>query len=146
MIRGSQLAHQRARRLRREMTKPERLLWGAIRANRTGWHFRRQHAAGPYILDFYCHAAGLCVEVDGEQHSAKVAYDRARDAFLAARGIRVLRVAAREVLEDLPGVLAQISASLPTHPSPAATHSLKGRGESPTPPDRPVRNCPSGGR
>lgn len=64
-ITGTSDAVYRARHLRRAMTKPERLLWCALRGNRTGFHFRRQHAAGPYVLDFYCDRIGLCVEVDG---------------------------------------------------------------------------------
>lgn len=53
-VTGSSDAYRRARKLRREMTKPERLLWWALKADKTGFHFRRQHAAGPYVLDFYC--------------------------------------------------------------------------------------------
>ena len=50
------------------MTKPERLLWWALRRKQTGFHFRRQHPAGPYVLDFYCDTARLCVEADGVSH------------------------------------------------------------------------------
>ena len=50
------------------MSKPERLLWGALRKNKLGLRFRKQHPAGPYVLDFYCDSARLCVEVDGESH------------------------------------------------------------------------------
>ena len=106
---GTADAFQRARELRRNMTKPERLLWGALKANRTGFHFRRQHAAGPYILDFYCDRARLCVEVDGPSHELTVAHDEARDRYLAGRGIRTLRVPASEVLTNLQGVFDLIT-------------------------------------
>ena len=51
-VTGNSEAHQRARKLRRELTKPERLLWWALRSATPGFHFRKQHAAGPYVLDF----------------------------------------------------------------------------------------------
>jgi very-short-patch-repair endonuclease len=92
------------------MTKPERLLWWALRANRAGVHFRRQHAAGPYVLDFYCHEAQLCVEVDGQQHQFTAQPDLRRDAELAEAGIRTLRVGADEVLGNLAGVVARVVA------------------------------------
>jgi len=106
---GSSAAHQRARKLRQEMTKPERLLWWALRANKTGFHFRRQHAAGPYILDFYCDRARLCVEVDGEAHELTVRHDARRDAYLRRLGIATLRVRARDVLGNLEGVVELIA-------------------------------------
>ena len=117
MLTGSQEAHQRARKLRRNMTKPERLLWWALRADKTGWHFRRQHAAGPYILDFYCAAAKLCVEVDGFQHDQQGKSDFTRDRFLADQGVRTLRFSSREVLWNLTGVVQAISFALLTPPS-----------------------------
>jgi very-short-patch-repair endonuclease len=60
---------RRARELRREMTVPERVVWQALRDRRlAGWRFRRQAAIGPYIVDFYCHAARLVLEIDGLSH------------------------------------------------------------------------------
>ena len=113
---GSSAAHQRARKLRREMTKPERLLWWALRSNKTGLHFRRQHAAGPYILDFYCDRVRLCVEVDGEAHELTVRHDARRDAYLQRWGVATLRVRAREVLENLEGVVALINEAARNRP------------------------------
>ena len=63
---GSPKATKTAQRLRREMTPPEKLLWQALRRDQLGHRFRRQHPVGPYVLDFFCARAGLCVEVDGE--------------------------------------------------------------------------------
>ena len=113
---GSSAAHQRARKLRQEMTKPERLLWWALRGNKTGFHFRRQHAAGPYILDFYCDRARLCVEVDGEAHELTVRHDARRDAYLQRWGIATLRVRARDVFENLEGVVALIAEAARNRP------------------------------
>lgn len=109
-VTGTADSRQHARRLRQEMTKPERLLWWALRRNGTGLHFRRQHAAGPYVLDFYCDKARLCVEVDGPSHEFDVVRDQRRDAFLRDRfGIVTLRVPAGEVLCNLQGVADHVS-------------------------------------
>jgi len=59
---------QRAKELRREMTPAEKILWEELRANKLGVHFRRQQVIAGFIVDFYCHRAGLVVEVDGDIH------------------------------------------------------------------------------
>ena len=107
-VTGPQSTIERARTFRQQMTKPERLLWWALRGRRTGFNFRRQHPAGPYVLDFYCDAARLCVEVDGQTHDFTVDADRGRDAWLACQGVRTLRVAAEDVVRDLDGVVQLI--------------------------------------
>ena len=76
----------KARRQRSSMSLPERLLWGALRKERTGLRFRRQHPAGPYVLDFYCDSIKLCVEVDDQSHDFRTAHDAARDSWLARKG------------------------------------------------------------
>lgn len=106
---GTNDAFQRARQLRQEMTKPERLLWWALQCDKTGFHFRKQHAAGPYVLDFYCDRARLCVEVDGASHELTTARDEARDHYLVRWNILTLRVPAREVLTNLQGVVDLIT-------------------------------------
>ena len=50
------------------MTPAEKILWQELRANKLGVHFRRQQAIAGFIVDFYCHKAGLVVEVDGDIH------------------------------------------------------------------------------
>ena len=90
--------------LRRNLTQPEQTLWALLRRNQLGLHFRRQHALGPYILDFYCAAARLCVEVDGPAHAESVGRDARRDAWLATQGIRTLRFTTEE-LELRPAVV-----------------------------------------
>ena len=115
-VTGTSEAHQRARKLRRELTKPERLLWWALRGNKTGFHFRKQHAAGPYVLDFYCDRARLCIEVDGPSHELTTAHDAARDRYLERWGIQTLRVPAREVLTNLQGVVDLITAVVSARP------------------------------
>ncbi|MDB5463326.1 MAG: hypothetical protein JWP23_1715 [Phenylobacterium sp.] len=89
------------------MTEPEVMLWSRLRRRLPDQPvFRRQHPMGPYILDFYCPAAKLAVEVDGSTHwdDEQIAHDERRDAWLARQGIRVQRVGASSVFEDVDGV------------------------------------------
>ena len=127
-VTGTSDAFQRARQLRREMTKPERLLWWALKGDKTGFHFRKQHAAGPYVLDFYCDRARLCVEVDGASHDFTVDRDARRDRYLAQWGIVTLRISAREVLTNLQGVVDHIAETARRRPlrQPSAATSPKG--------------------
>ena len=82
----------RARKLRREMTLPEVILWQWLRQRPGGLKFRRQHPTGPYVLDFFCSDARLGVEVDGEAHSLgdRPRRDHARDEWLRAAEIETL--------------------------------------------------------
>jgi very-short-patch-repair endonuclease len=112
----------RARQLRQEMTAAERLLWRELRGNKLhGLHFRRQQIIDGFIADFYCHAAGLIVEVDGLGHDDQQEYDAERDRVLAARKLRVLRVSNGAVLRDVVAVLEQISDALRSFKSAPAT-------------------------
>jgi very-short-patch-repair endonuclease len=110
MISGPTSTIQRARKLRQEMTLPEVKLWGVLRTRTGGFKFRRQHPAGVYILDFYCAAVRLAIEVDGWAHDtggvAKA--DAVRGAALREQHIATLRVPATAVLEDLEPVLTRI--------------------------------------
>ncbi len=82
------------------MTLPEGLLWRELKGRRADLIFHRQHATEPYVLDFYCPAAKLCVEVDGAGHDWTLARDARRDAFLLERGVLTLRIVAKHVLAD----------------------------------------------
>jgi len=86
-----------ARRLRREQSPAERSLWGALRNNRLGFKFRRQQAIGPYTADFYCAQAKLVVELDGAYHESRIEQDIARDEWMRAQGLEVLRITASEL-------------------------------------------------
>ena len=119
-----------ARKLRQQMTKPEIWLWSGLKSqHKTGPVFRRQHAVGPYILDFYCVKARLAIEVDGAMHTRddQSRKDAIRDAYLADRGIKTLRVIARDLLMDpdeaIAGVIAFTLARMtgPDIPLPSAT-------------------------
>ncbi len=101
---------ERAKRLRRHQTRAEQALWRHLRAGRlAGHHFRRQQVIAGYIVDFYCHAAGLVVEVDGRVHSEQRVHDAERDRVLASHGLSVLRVSNDEVEHNLGRVLKLIS-------------------------------------
>lgn len=98
-----------AQQLRRELTPAEQVLWEALRGRRVaGLRFRCQHAVGPFVLDFYCPAAHLAIEVDGPVHDQHVEQDAARTEHLAQYGYQVLRFRNDDVLTDLAAVLAQI--------------------------------------
>jgi very-short-patch-repair endonuclease len=100
-----------AKQLRRQMSPAEARLWSALRGRAAdGLRFRRQHPIGPYVLDFYCDSARLAVEVDGYAHlmGDRPKRDGRRDAWLAERGIRTLRIDAREVRDGLDGVVGMI--------------------------------------
>lgn len=101
---------ERAKRMRREMTRAEKLLWTELHANKQGVHFRRQQIIAGFIVDFYCHAASLVIEVDGDVHSKpeQQAQDGQRDEALKEMGLKVIRFQNSEVEERLPNVLARI--------------------------------------
>jgi very-short-patch-repair endonuclease len=107
----SQQRRNKAKQLRRMMTRAETLLWRYLKAGHLeGLSFRRQAPMGPYIVDFVCHAARLVVEIDGETHDfeERLRGDQARDAWLASRGYTVQRFTNDEVLKSLEGVLTVI--------------------------------------
>ncbi len=105
---------RRARALRRDMTPPERRLWGFLRGEALGVRFRRQHPVPPFVLDFACLELRLAVEVDGGTHGADAARaaDAARDAVLTRMGWRVVRFAAAEVMREAEGVVTRIMAEI----------------------------------
>jgi very-short-patch-repair endonuclease len=108
-MRSPVLTQKRAKALRRNLTLPEQALWSLLRRNQLGLHFRRQHALGPCILDFYCASAKLCVEVDGPVHADQSDRDRRRSRWLAAHGVRVIRFSIEEVEQRSAVVLATIA-------------------------------------
>jgi len=89
-----------ARRLRRQLSLPEMLLWRLLRLSRRELRFRKQHAIGPFVADFYCPAARLVIEIDGATHDQRQDVDGRRDAYMAALGLRVVRIAAADVFAD----------------------------------------------
>jgi very-short-patch-repair endonuclease len=102
MLQGTGDTQQRSKRLRQDMSPAEVALWLALRTRPRGLKFRKQHPSGPFTADFYCHAARLVVEVDGSAHDYgnRPARDASRDHWFETRGLAVMRVTARDVLND----------------------------------------------
>ncbi|MBI5840488.1 MAG: DUF559 domain-containing protein [Chloroflexi bacterium] len=101
--------HERAKKLRREMTPAEKILWKELRGNRlNGLHFRRQQIIDGYFADFYCHQPALIVEVDGSIHELQQEYDADRESYLIARGFQILRFTNEEIKNDLRSALKRI--------------------------------------
>lgn len=106
-----------ARRLRRAQTEEEKTLWQALRAGRfAGFKFRRQHPMGDYILDFYCPAAQLDLELDGSQHGFPegMEHDLVRQDYLISQGVAVLRFWNHQWNNNREGVLLEIWNTLHT--------------------------------
>ena len=111
-----------ARQMRHKATPAEDALWQRLRGGRlNGVRFRRQHAIGPWIVDFYCAAARLIVEVDGPIHASQQGSDAERQAALEGYGLHVLRFSNEAVLGDLEAVVRKIAAAveIPPHPNPS---------------------------
>jgi very-short-patch-repair endonuclease len=100
---------QRAIELRREMTPAEKILWEELRANKLGVHFRRQQVIRGFIVDFYCHKAGLVIEVDGDVHDLQKEEDERREKVLREMGLRVIRFGNDDVGRDLSVVVGKIN-------------------------------------
>jgi len=89
------------------MSPAEVRLWQVLRTRPRGFQFRRQRPSDPFTIDFFCRAAGIAIEVDGDAHDMgdNPVRDVRRDAALAAKGIKTLRIPAGEVFRNLQGVL-----------------------------------------
>jgi len=103
---------QRAKELRGNMTPAEKILWEELRANKLGVHFRRQQVIQGFIVDFYCHQAGLVVEVDGDVHDLQKDEDERREKVLNELGLRVVRFGNDEVVRNLSAVVGKIKESI----------------------------------
>jgi adenine-specific DNA-methyltransferase len=102
--------YQRAHELRRSLTTAEQKLWKYLRAHQLGGAgFRRQHAIGPYVVDFCAPRLKLIIELDGGQHADQVEYDSARTEYLERQGYRVLRFWNNDVMKNIQGVIQIIS-------------------------------------
>jgi very-short-patch-repair endonuclease len=93
------------------MSPTEIRLWRALRLRPEGLRFRRQLPIGPFVLDFYCKAAGLAIEVDGLAHDfeAAVQSDLRRDKWLRDRGVETIRISVEEIRTNLEGVILHIA-------------------------------------
>ena len=108
-------ALEKRRRLRKNSPEAETRLWTYLRGKRMhGYKFRRQVSVGFYILDFYCPALKLAIEIDGSSHEGEDAqeYDAIRQQAIKALGIRFLRFKNADIYDRLEGVITSISSFL----------------------------------
>jgi len=97
-----------ARKLRRDMTDAERLLWSRLRGEQLGAKFVTQFPIGDAVADFACRRAKLAVELDGGQHASAIDADTERTRLIELHGYRVIRFWNSDVMSNLDGVLETI--------------------------------------
>jgi very-short-patch-repair endonuclease len=115
---SSESSHETARKLRREQTAAEKILWRHLRGRRLcNIKFRRQFPIGPYFTDFCSIERRLIIEVDGCQHADRSGDNEVRTAYLTSRGYRVLRFWNDQLLASADQVLADIEKFLSAHSS-----------------------------
>ena len=119
-------AVERARDFRQAPTRSEAAMWQGLRSRRlSGLRFRREHPVGPFVLDFYCPAHRLAVEVDGPIHAQQSRRDDLRQKLIEEHGIRFVCLTTAEVERDLDNALLKIvhaatEGGVPSHPFPAS--------------------------
>ena len=115
--RSTTSAFYHAKELRRNLTPPERKLWAYLRDHQlNGLGFRRQHALGPFIVDFCCPELRTTIELDGHTHANQVEYDQARTQWLSEHGWNELRFTNREIEHNIEAVIQAITEALTPSP------------------------------
>lgn len=99
---------EKARYLRKNSTLSEVLLWEEIKDRKLGYQFHRQVPMLTYIVDFYSHELQLAIEVDGDSHSQKAAYDHQRELDLKAYGVKFIRFEDIDVKRNMRFVIEEI--------------------------------------
>ncbi len=128
LVRRQGLKTRFAKQLRAASTDAERKLWSILRRHQVaGLRFRRQQPIGPYVADFYCPAAKLIIELDGDEHGTEqgMAYDGKRTEWLSSQGYRVLRFPNWHVLKNPQVVLDEIAHVFEIRAVPLSEKSLK---------------------
>lgn len=143
--RASKEIQNRAHELRKNMTSAEKKLWNVLCAKQLdGYYFRRQHAVGSYIVDFFCAKVKLIIEVDGGSHLEQVEYDKERTCWLEEeKGYRVIRFtnddifkSINEVAEAIREVVKRPHPSSPASGGGASSSSNANGSETSSPPAR----------
>jgi len=102
--------NERAKELRRAGNLCEVLLWKQLRNKKfKQYDFDRQKIIGDYIVDFYCGNCNVVIEVDGSSHDEKIEYDYRRDKYFEGLGLIVIHITAKDVLNNLSGVMAMLN-------------------------------------
>jgi very-short-patch-repair endonuclease len=102
---------QHARKMRREPSRAEKMLWRYLRGSSLGINFRRQHPIGPFIVDFCSPECKFVIEIDGDSHATSEAeeYDARRTEYLMRSGFVVIRFRNSDVIENTLGVVENIA-------------------------------------
>ncbi len=108
-FRAKPVTLETAKLLRKMMTYSEGILWDKLKGKQMlGLRFRPQHPIEFFIADFYCHAARLVIEIDGEIHSEQTEYDDGREAEMEKYGLKIIRFTNDEVNKEIENVLKKI--------------------------------------
>lgn len=100
------------RKLRRQQTVEEEILWEELRGNKLGVRFRRQYGVSKYVVDFYCPRYKLAIEIDGFVHKGREEYDRLRTEYMKSLRIKTIRFWGGQIRNDLESVLNIIRSNL----------------------------------
>ncbi len=105
---------ERRRKLRKEATSQEKILWEKLRNKKTGLKWRRQHSIGGYIADFYCAEKKLIIEIDGAHHfqNENKEYDKNRTDYFDGLDVKVIRFTNEEIDKNLEEIIVRISSPL----------------------------------
>lgn len=102
------------RKLRKNATLEEGMLWERLRGSKFGFKFGRQHKIGVYVVDFYCAENKLVIEIDGNPHLGidRIRFDKSRDEYLESKGINIMRFWGSQVRNDLESVIGLIESKM----------------------------------
>jgi very-short-patch-repair endonuclease len=124
-----------ARQFRKKPTSSENILWQALRGRKLeGRKFKRQQPIGAFIVDFFCGAERLVVEVDGGVHESQQEADRQRQELLESLGLRVVRVSSELVERNLEQALTLVRQGFSPHPLAPSPKEGEGGQEDPLTP------------
>ncbi|MEA3493666.1 MAG: endonuclease domain-containing protein [Candidatus Margulisiibacteriota bacterium] len=108
-----------ARRLRKEQTKVEKVVWELIRNRKfMGLKFRRQHVIEGFVVDFYCNNLRLGIEIDGGIHLRQKEYDRLRQEIIESEDIKIVRITNKEIKANKRIILKKIKQFIDNHIAP----------------------------
>ena len=113
-----------ARDLRKNQTNSESKLWRVLRGKQIlNIKFRRQHVVLGFIIDFYCTALKLGIEVDGNVYETTeiLQRDKLKDMALSEHGIFIIRITDEEIDHNLPNVIKKLKIMITNFPSPSKT-------------------------
>jgi len=116
VVHNIKILFHRRKELRNKSTSEEILLWLQLKNSKTGFKFRRQHSIGGYIVDFYCPAKKLVIEIDGPQHlrQENKEYDKVRNSYFKGLNIKVIRFTNKDVSTETHAVINRIKSELTT--------------------------------